>query len=66
LSAIRKKSKQAYAFTVKDQAVIAFAGLWETWKDKATGEPLETYSIMRRQSPRICPSISYDRIPLRR
>jgi putative SOS response-associated peptidase YedK len=63
-----KKSKQAYAFTVKDQAVIAFAGLWETWKDKATGEPLETYSIITTDpneliKPEDGPTI-HDRMPV--
>lgn len=40
------KSKQPYAIAMKDNSMFAFAGLWETWKDKATGQPLETYTII--------------------
>jgi putative SOS response-associated peptidase YedK len=40
------KTKQPYAITLKDGALFAFAGLWESWKDKGTGERLLTYSII--------------------
>lgn len=26
--------------------MFAFPGLWETWEDKATGQSLETYSVI--------------------
>jgi putative SOS response-associated peptidase YedK len=40
------KSKQPYAIALKNGAPLAFAGLWERWTDKATNEPLETYTII--------------------
>jgi putative SOS response-associated peptidase YedK len=40
------KSKQPYAIGLKDGALFAFAGLWERWRDTATGKPLETYTII--------------------
>jgi putative SOS response-associated peptidase YedK len=30
-----------YAIALKDRSLFAFAGLWETWKDKATENTLE-------------------------
>jgi len=30
----------------KYQRIVAFRSLWETWKDKATGQTLETYAII--------------------
>jgi putative SOS response-associated peptidase YedK len=32
------KTKQPYAIALKDGDLFAFAGLWETWRDKATGQ----------------------------
>lgn len=40
------KTKQPFAIGLKDGSMFAFAGLWETWKDKATGATLETYTII--------------------
>ena len=43
---IDEKKKQPFAIAAKDDTMFAFAGLWETWKDKATGQKLRTYSIL--------------------
>ncbi len=43
---IDSKTKQAYAIGLKDDSLFAFAGLWERWKDKATGQTLETYTVI--------------------
>jgi putative SOS response-associated peptidase YedK len=43
---IGEKTKQPYAIAEKDDAMFAFAGLWETWKDRATGQKLRTYTIL--------------------
>jgi len=40
------KTKQPFAIGMKDGSMFAFAGLWETWKNKITGEKLETYTIV--------------------
>jgi putative SOS response-associated peptidase YedK len=31
---------------LKDGGLFAFAGLWDTWKDKASGQELKTYTIL--------------------
>jgi putative SOS response-associated peptidase YedK len=43
---IDTKTKQPYAIGLKDGSLFAFAGLWETWKEKLTGQTLETYTIV--------------------
>jgi putative SOS response-associated peptidase YedK len=43
---IDEKSKQPYAISLKDDGLFAFAGLWEKWKDKVTGQELHTYTIV--------------------
>ena len=44
--ALDKKSKQPWAIELADEDLFVFAGLWDRWKEKATGEPLETYTII--------------------
>jgi putative SOS response-associated peptidase YedK len=39
------KYRVPHAITVEGRPVVAFAGLWEWWKD-ATGRHLETYTIL--------------------
>jgi len=41
-----KKSKQPWAIELVDGNLFAFAGLWDRWKDKAKGQPMETYTII--------------------
>lgn len=41
-----KKSKQPYAIGLGDGSIFAFAGLWESWRNKATDSILETYTII--------------------
>jgi putative SOS response-associated peptidase YedK len=31
---------------MKDAELFAFAGLWDSWKDKETGKALETYTVI--------------------
>ncbi|HWE85215.1 MAG TPA: SOS response-associated peptidase [Terracidiphilus sp.] len=40
------KNKQPYAIGMKDGGLFAFAGLWDRWKDRTTGNTLETYTII--------------------
>jgi putative SOS response-associated peptidase YedK len=66
------KAKQPYAIALKNGSLFAFAGLWETWKDKVTGKTLETYTIittdpnelmvpLHNRMPVIVNRIDYDR-----
>lgn len=43
---INAKTKQPYAIGLRDGSVFAFAGLWETWKDKTKDQVLETYTVL--------------------
>ena len=67
-----EKTKQPFAIGMKDGGMFAFAGLWETWTDKATGRRLETYTIVttdpneltekiHTRMPVIIPQRDYDR-----
>jgi putative SOS response-associated peptidase YedK len=40
------KTKRPYAIDMKDAELFAFAGLWDSWKDKETGKSLETYTVI--------------------
>jgi putative SOS response-associated peptidase YedK len=40
------KAKQPYFIHRTDDKPFAFAGLWETWRDKTTGQKLRTYTIL--------------------
>jgi putative SOS response-associated peptidase YedK len=42
---------------------LAFAGLWERWKDKATGQPLETYTILTTEPNELTASL-HNRMPM--
>src|ERR1035441_2314841 len=35
-----------YAISLQDGPLFAFAGLWERWKDKETGESTDTYTVI--------------------
>jgi putative SOS response-associated peptidase YedK len=43
---IDAKTKQPFAIGMKDGSPYAFAGLWERWRDPATKEPLETFTVI--------------------
>jgi putative SOS response-associated peptidase YedK len=40
------KTKQPFAIALTDGELFAFAGLWETWRDKANGQIPESYNII--------------------
>jgi putative SOS response-associated peptidase YedK len=40
------KTKQPYAIAMKDAELFAFAGLWDSWKDRVTGKALETFTVI--------------------
>ena len=57
------KTKQPHAVTLKDGSLTAFAGLWETWKDNATGQTLETSTIITADPNQLMGPI-HDRMPI--
>ncbi|HXZ50040.1 MAG TPA: SOS response-associated peptidase [Usitatibacter sp.] len=50
-----------HAITVEERPVVAFAGLWERWKDRE-GRPLETYTILTTPANRFVGAM-HDRMP---
>ena len=57
------KTKQPFAIGLRDESLFAFAGLWETWKDKATGQALETYTIITTDPNQLTEPI-HNRMPV--
>lgn len=46
----RGKLKQPFAIARKDGAPLAFAGIWENWLDKSTGEWLRSVAIVTTEA----------------
>ncbi len=57
------KNKQPFAISMKDDSLFAFAGLWETWKDKAADHQLETYTVITTDPNELMQTI-HDRMPV--
>jgi putative SOS response-associated peptidase YedK len=45
-----EKKKYPYFIRLKGQSPFALAGIWDSWKDQATGEVVETFSILTTQA----------------
>ena len=45
-----KAPKQPYLITLADGGPFAFAGLWEAWSGKASGERLESFTIITTEA----------------
>jgi putative SOS response-associated peptidase YedK len=41
-----QKAKQPYAIAMKDGSPFGIAGIWENWKEPASGEWIRTFSII--------------------
>jgi len=54
--------KQPYAIAMKDRSVFGFAGLWETWTDKASGETIRSCTIITTEPNKLCAPI-HNRMP---
>ncbi|MDB5405357.1 MAG: hypothetical protein JWL84_269 [Rhodospirillales bacterium] len=40
------KTKQPYRFCLADGGLMGFAGLWERWRDPASGETVKSFTII--------------------
>jgi putative SOS response-associated peptidase YedK len=40
-----QKAKQPYAIAMKDDSPFGIGGLWENWKEPASGEWIRTFAI---------------------
>jgi putative SOS response-associated peptidase YedK len=56
-------AKQPFYFYLKEKDVFGFAGLWEEWLDKQTGELLETCTIITTEANEVLKPI-HDRMPV--
>lgn len=61
----RKSSgaKQPFYFYLKNREVFGFAGLWEEWLDKDSGELLETCTIITTEANKVLEPV-HDRMPV--
>jgi putative SOS response-associated peptidase YedK len=57
------KTKQPYAIVMKDRSLFGFAGLWERWKDKASGEVVRSFTFITTTPNEVCAPI-HDRMPV--
>jgi putative SOS response-associated peptidase YedK len=58
-----KGAKQPFYFYLKDKDVFGFAGLWESWIDKQTGEELETCTIITTEANNVLKPV-HERMPV--
>lgn len=57
------RTKQPWAISLRDGSPLAFAGLWDTWKDKTTGQSLETYTIITTEPNELTAKL-HNRMPV--
>lgn len=55
--------KTKWRITLKDEPLFALAGLWEWWKDPASGEGVETYTIVTTDANKLLAPV-HDRMPV--
>ncbi len=56
-------AKQPFYFYLKEREVFGFAGLWEEWVDKATGDLLETCTIITTEANEVLKPV-HERMPV--
>jgi putative SOS response-associated peptidase YedK len=57
------KTKQPYRFAMADEAPFAFAGLWERWKEPASGETVRSFTIITCAPNALCAGV-HNRMPV--
>ena len=60
---VEKGAKQPHYFYLKETEVFGFAGLWEEWLDKSTGELLETCTIITTEANEVLKPV-HERMPV--
>jgi putative SOS response-associated peptidase YedK len=56
-------AKQPFYFYLKDKDVFGFAGLWEEWLNKESGELIETCTIITTEANEVLEPV-HDRMPV--
>jgi putative SOS response-associated peptidase YedK len=57
------KAKQPYAIAMRERQPFALAGLWENWKEPASGEWVRTFTILTT-APNALVAPLHDRMPV--
>jgi putative SOS response-associated peptidase YedK len=57
------KNKQPFAFDLANGKMLAFAGLWDAWKDPANGKWLQSYTIITTEAHELMAPI-HERMPV--
>ncbi|WP_181309020.1 SOS response-associated peptidase [Rufibacter sp. XAAS-G3-1] len=57
------KTKTPYRILLKDESMFAFAGLWDEWVDKVTGEVLHTFTVITTEPNELMAGI-HNRMPV--
>ena len=57
------KVKQPFAFTLRSGEPLAFAGLWDAWKDPANGEWLQSFAIITTFANELTSTV-HERMPV--
>jgi putative SOS response-associated peptidase YedK len=57
-----QRAKQPYAIAMKDRSPFGIAGIWENWKEPATGEWVRTFAIITTDANSLVAEI-HDRMP---
>jgi putative SOS response-associated peptidase YedK len=58
-----KATKQPYGFSLRSEKLFAFGGVWDAWKDPATGEWLQSFAIITVEPNELTATV-HDRMPL--
>src|SRR4028118_427515 len=58
-----KKQKQPFYFRMGNEHPFAFAGLWEHWQDKETGEEIESCTLLTTEANELMRPI-HNRMPV--
>ena len=56
------KRKQPYRIVMKDRSIFGFAGLWDRWRDKASGQIVQSCTIITTDANAVSAPI-HDRMP---
>lgn len=57
------KDKQPFAFDLLNGHMMAFAGLWDAWKDPANGQWLQSYTIITTDANELMAAV-HNRMPV--
>ena len=58
-----KGAKQPFYFYLREKEVFGFAGLFEEWLDKETGEQIETFTIITTEANKVLEPV-HERMPV--